>query len=147
MRHRSVLYMLLAGVVLLVVLFGAINLSRLSAYTSALSQGLSSLMATPIHHYGAEAGLITATLVSPDDVNLQVVSIQKEPTEWLFHIHAHNNGTSRVSILNAATSHYFVLSLLYVYGTVTAPTCATPALNPSTCPTAKGYRTLVWSVA
>jgi hypothetical protein len=103
MRQRSVLYVLLAGIVLPVALFGAINLSRLSVYTSALSQGLSSLVATPIHHYGAEAGPITATLVSPDDVSLQVMLIQKEPTEWLFHIHAHNNGTSSVSMLNAAT--------------------------------------------
>ena len=56
MRHRSVLYVLLAGVVVLVALFGAITVSRLSLYSSALSQGPSSLMATPIHHYGAEAG-------------------------------------------------------------------------------------------
>jgi hypothetical protein len=118
MRHRRSLYALLAGLVVCAALWSAITLAPMSDYSSALSQALSSLVATPIHHYGAEAGPITATLISPDDVTLQVLSIQKEPTMWLFHIHAHNNAQGSVSILDAATSHYFDLGLR---GTVNKP--------------------------
>ncbi len=117
MRHRSVLYVLLAGVVVLVALFGAITVSRLSVYNSALSQGLSSLMATPIHHYGAEAGPSTAVLISPDNVTLQILAIQKDATAWLFRIQAHNRATRAVAILDATTNHYFALALVGAPGT------------------------------
>ena len=73
--------------------------------------------ATPIHHYGAEYGPITATLVSPDDVSLQIVRIEKSAKEWLFHIHAHDNARSGVAFLNTSTSHFFMLGLRGIAGT------------------------------
>ena len=65
--------------------------------------------ATPIHHYGAEYGAITTALTSPDNVTIQIVTVQRGTNEWLFHIHAHNNGQQSVSVMDAATSHYFVI--------------------------------------
>jgi hypothetical protein len=61
MRHRSVLYALLAGLVGCAALWSAITLARLPDYSFALSQALSSLLATPIHVYGADGGPITAS--------------------------------------------------------------------------------------
>lgn len=57
MRHRRSLYALLAGLVVFATLCSAITLARLSDYSFALSQALSSLLATPIHDYGADGGL------------------------------------------------------------------------------------------
>jgi hypothetical protein len=114
--NRVSFYTLLACIALLAVVLFALNGIHQPATPSSgltvISQGYSGpAQPTPIHHYGAETGPITATLVSPDNVSLQIVSIQKEATEWLFHVHAHNNGKTSVSIINAAKSHYFVLSL------------------------------------
>lgn len=76
-----------------------------------------SAQATPIHHYGSESGVITATLISPDNVSIQIVQIVKGPKEWLFHIHAHNNARAAVAILSPATNHYFTLALKGIPGT------------------------------
>ena len=117
MRHRSVLYVLLAGLVVFAALCSAITLTRLSDYSFALSQALSSLVATPIHDYGADGGPITATLISPDDVTFQILTIQKDATTWFFHIQAHNRSNNAVTILDAATNHYFALGLQGTSGT------------------------------
>ena len=158
MRHRSVLYVLLAGVVVLVALFAALTVSRLSVYSSVLSQGLSSLVATPIHHYGAEAGPSTAVLISPDDVTFQILAIRKDPTAWFFHIQAHNRGTTAVAILDATTNHYFALALVGTPGTpytwqqltipLQAPTGGELAAHPALGSTvAAGAQSDGWLVA
>ena len=65
--------------------------------------------ATPIHHYGAESGAVSEALTSPDNVTFKIVEVQHGVSVWLFHIHAHNNGKQSVSILDAATNHYFMI--------------------------------------
>lgn len=166
-------------------------------------------VATPIAHYGPETGAVGDALISPDNVTLQVIDIQKTATKWMVHIHAHNNNnntsaTASTTFLAPTADHYFMISgkgtpgvaytnsqmflklttagqadlgthpalpasvspdgdgdgwlvadlstfklqpyqLLYVYGTVTAPACSGPTTN-STCTTAVGYRTLVWTL-
>jgi hypothetical protein len=59
--------------------------------------------------YGAQDGGLNAILTSPDNVRLQVVTVQCGPTHWLFHIHAHNNAIQRVTVWGSA-DHYFMLS-------------------------------------
>ena len=64
------------------------------------------------HQYiitGRSIGAITDALISPDNITFQIVAVQRGTSEWLFHIHAHNNTGSSVPILDAATSHYFMI--------------------------------------
>lgn len=102
MRLRWVLSALV-GVVVLVASGCTIGNRPLAGRLNALAQ------ATPIHHYGAEYGAITDALTSPDNVTFQIVAIQRGTQQWLFHIHAHNNGKLGLSILDATTSHYFMI--------------------------------------
>jgi hypothetical protein len=70
-----------------------------------------------LHHYGAENGAVSDSLISPDNVTLHIVEIQRGATRWLFHIHAHNNASLGVSLLDAGTDHYFMLGLKGLPGT------------------------------
>lgn len=99
------------------------------------------LQPTPIHHYGAESGAMSDTLISPDNVTFHIVEIQRGATRWLFHIHAHNNASLGVSILDAGTDHYFMLGLKGTPGvplsasqitvTLTSPAAADVAAHPA----------------
>lgn len=110
MKRGSVLSVVAGIVVLAIAVFAALNQSWFISGSFVKTAGFNMLsQATPIHHYGAEYGSITTALTSPDNVTFQIVTIQRGTSEWLFHIHAHNNGQQSVSILDAATSHYFVL--------------------------------------
>lgn len=102
MRLRWVLSALV-GVVVLVASGCTVGNRPLAGRLNALAQ------TTPIHHYGAEYGAITDRLTSPDNITFQIVAVQRGASKWLFHIHAHNNGQQSVSILDAATSHYFMI--------------------------------------
>ncbi len=110
MKRGSVLSVVAGVVVLAVAVFVALNQSWFIGGSLVKTAGFNMLaQATPIHHYGAESGSITTALTSPDNVTFQIVTIQRGTSEWLFHIHAHNNGKQSVSILDAATSHYFMI--------------------------------------
>lgn len=102
---------IVAGIVALTVaVFVAVNQGWVFADSSLRIVGLDAPpQATPLHHYGAEYGAITDTLTSPDNVTFQIVAVQRGTNEWLFHIHAHNNGQQSISILDAATNHYFMI--------------------------------------
>src|SRR6185312_8594784 len=102
MRLRWVVSALI-GVVVLVASGCTVGNRPLAGRLNALAQ------TTPIHHYGAEYGAITDTLTSPDNVTFQIVAVQRDTSEWLFHIHAHNNGALNIPILDSATNHYFMI--------------------------------------
>jgi hypothetical protein len=110
----------LVGVVVLVASGCTVGNRPLAGRLNALAQ------TTPIHHYGAEYGAITDTLTSPDNITFHIVTIQRGANEWLFHIHAHNNGMQSMPVLDATTSHYFVLTgrgipgTPYTFGQLTA---------------------------
>ena len=110
MRLRWVLSALV-GVVVLVASGCTVGNRPLAGWLNALAQ------ATPIHHYGAEYGAITDTLTSPDNVTFQIVAVQRGTNEWLFHIHAHNNSGSNVTVIGANADHYFVLAGKGIPGT------------------------------
>ena len=82
---------------------------------SASLSGVGSQPTNP-PQYGPQAGAMSAILTSPDNVRLQVVAVQRGQTRWLFHIHAHNNATQRVTIWGSA-DHYFMLSGVVPAGT------------------------------
>ncbi len=110
MKRRSVLSIGAGIAVMAVAVVVAVNQGWVFADSSLGIVGLNaSPQPTPIHHYGAEYGAITDTLTSPDNVTLHIVAVQRGTSEWLFHIHAHNNTGSSVPILDAATSHYFMI--------------------------------------
>ena len=110
MKRKSVLSIVAGIVVLAVAVFAAVNQNWYFSSSSLKTAGISGPpQATPIHHYGAEYGAITAQLTSPDNVTFRIVAVQRGTNEWLFHIHVHNNGKQSVSILDAATHHYFML--------------------------------------
>jgi hypothetical protein len=142
MRIRILPFVAIGTVVLIV---GAIlTVTHLQPTNSNVqTQGLSGPVAqpTPIHHYGAESGAVSDTLISPDNVTLHIVEIQRGTTRWLFHIHAHNNAGLGVSILDAGTNHYFFLGLKGTPGvpitpsditvTLTSPAAADVAAHPA----------------
>ena len=110
MKRRSVLSIVAGVVVMAVAVVVAVNQGWVFADSSLGTVGLNARpQATPIHHYGAEFGSITDALISPDNITFQIVAVQRGTSEWLFHIHAHNNGQQSISILDAATSHYFMI--------------------------------------
>ena len=94
---------------------------------------LSGVGSQPTHspQYGPQAGTVNDILTSPDNVRLQIVAVERGPTRWLFHIHAHNNTLQPATIWGSA-DHYFMLSGVVPAGTpVTASqmflTLAAPA--------------------
>lgn len=110
MKTRHVLSIVAGILVFAVAIFVAVNQGWVFADSSLGTVGLNAPpLPTAIHHYGAEYGAITDTLTSPDNVTFHIVAVQRGTSEWLFHIHAHNNMGSSVSILDAATSHYFMI--------------------------------------
>jgi hypothetical protein len=110
MKLKSVLSIVAGIAVLLVGGYLAVNRPWMATDSSIKTAGPNiPSQATPIHHYGAEYGAITATLTSPDNVTFRIVAVQRGTNEWLFHIHAHNNGKQNASILDATTSHYFMI--------------------------------------
>lgn len=111
MRTRRALYTAAGAVILLAAVFFAVSRLQSPSSQTLLTQGPSGApQATPVHHYGAEFGAVDATLISPDNVTLHIVEIQRSTTKWLFHIHTHNNTSQSVSILDAGTNHYFMLA-------------------------------------
>jgi hypothetical protein len=83
-----------------------------------LNASLSGVGSQPTNppQYGPQAGTVNAILTSPDNVRLQIVTVQRSPTRWLFHIHAHNNSIQRVTVWGSA-DHYFMLSGMVPAGT------------------------------
>lgn len=110
---------IVAGIVVLAVaVFVAVNQGWVFADSSLRIVGLDAPpQATPLHHYGAESGSITDALTSPDNVRFQIIAVQRSTNEWLFHIHAHNNTGSDVTVLGANADHYFVLAGKGIPGT------------------------------
>jgi hypothetical protein len=104
----------------------------------------------PLHHYGPESGPITAELISPENVRLRILTVERGATRWLFHIHAHNNTTQRVIVWGGGSDadHYFTLGGVGVAGTsytgdqlflrLTATTVADSAAHPALPPTVNG---------
>lgn len=110
MKRQQVLSIVVGVAVLVVGIYLAVNRPWFAPDSSIKTAGLNAPpQATEIPHYGAEYGAITATLISPDNVSFQIVTVQRGASEWLFHIHAHNNGKQGVPILDATTSHYFMI--------------------------------------
>lgn len=110
MKTRTVLSVVLGVVVIVVGVFIAINRSGTSDNSSLNTAGLNvPPQATAIHHYGAEYGKITDSIISPDNVTFKIEAVQRGTGAWLFHIHAHNNAAQTVSILDATTNHYFMI--------------------------------------
>jgi hypothetical protein len=108
-------------VLLIIAILVGIFFSRTLLPITAQPLGISGSQPTPIHHYGPEAGNISDSLISPDNVTFQIVDIQRDATKWLFHIHAHNNADLDTKILDAGTSHYFMLGLQGPAGTPIPP--------------------------
>ncbi len=147
MRNRKSLLVLVAvtATILLAAVYFTASNGQPAAGPTVKSQGFSGppaqASATPIHHYGAESGALNAALISPDDVTLQIVDVQKSATKWIFHFQAHNNASQAVPILDAGTNHYFMLSLRGTPGTpyaasqlfikLTAPVQADLAAHPA----------------
>ncbi|HEU4781930.1 MAG TPA: hypothetical protein VFS83_01190 [Ktedonobacterales bacterium] len=118
MKRWSVPSIVAGVVVLAVAVVVAVNQGWVFADSSLGAVGLNAPpQATPIHHYGAESGSIITALTSPDNVKLQIVAVQRGTNEWLFHIHAHNNSGSNVTVLGANADHYFVLAGKGIPGT------------------------------
>jgi len=118
MKRRSVLSTVAGIVVMAVAVIVAVNQGWVFADSSLGTVGLAARpQPTPIHHYGAEYGAITDALTSPDNVRFQIVAVQRGTNDWLFHIHAHNNTGSNVTVLGANADHYFVLAGKGIPGT------------------------------
>lgn len=114
MRIRTLPFLLVAigtPVLLIIAILVGIFFSQTLTPTTAQTLGVSGAQSTPIHHYGPEAGNISDSLISPDNVTFQIVDIERHATNWLFHIHAHNNADLDTTILDTGTSHYFMLGL------------------------------------
>ncbi len=110
MRIRHTLSIAAGILVVAVAAFVVLNQSGPSTSSSVKTAGLNvPPQATAMHHYGAEFGAVSDSLTSPDNVTFKIVGIQRGASEWLFHIHAHNNGKQSISMLDAATNHYFMI--------------------------------------
>lgn len=111
------------AVLLIIAILIGIFFPRTSTPTTVQTLGFSGSgpQATPIHHYGQESGHINDSLISPDNVTFHIVAIQRGTTKWLIHIHAHNNAGLDTKILDAGTSHYFMLGLKGPAGTPIPP--------------------------
>ena len=110
MKRQQVLSIVVGIAVLTVGVYLAINRPWFAPDSSVKTAGLNvPTQATEVSHFGTEYGAITDTLTSPDNVTFQIVAVQRDTSEWLFHIHAHNNGALNIPILDTATSHYFMI--------------------------------------
>jgi hypothetical protein len=110
MKRQQVLSIVVGIAVLIVGVYLAINRPWFAPDSSVKTAGLNvPPQATEVPHFGTEYGAITDTLTSPDNVTFQIVAVQRDTSEWLFHIRAHNNGTLNIPILDTATSHYFMI--------------------------------------
>lgn len=109
-RPQTILAAMVSAIVVLVAIVFAVNNVQAPSSQTLLSAGPSGqAQPTAVTHYGPEAGALTDTLVSPDNISLHVVELQRGANQWLFHIHVHNNTNHSLTFQDVETNHYFVL--------------------------------------
>lgn len=137
-RHTDKAIAAVATIAILLTVVGACVLANwlgVAPSTGLLNQKASSGVGSQATHppiYGPQNGAMSAVLTSSDNVNLQIVKVQRGPTRWLFHIHAHNNTIQHVTIWGNGADHYFMLSGVVPAGT---PATASQMFLRLTAPT------------